>query len=132
MTYDEYIATTKKNCMMVLADCDNEELENIEHLRKILWEDDRVTGVIGGYCTSTEGNAAENIKGTLFNKEFLKDFNEHNLNMQTIMAYGPEAVDVVIRCLCLKHISILELVEKERENRSEKEKDTRRNSVVRV
>ena len=132
MTYDEYIATTKKNCMMVLADCDNEELENIEHLRKILWEDDRVTGVIGGYCTSMEGNAAENIKETLFNKEFLKDFNEHNLNMQTIMAYGPEAVDVVIRCLCLKHISILELVEKERENRSEKEKDTRRNSVVRV
>ena len=129
MTYDEYIAATKKNCMMVLADCDNEELENIEHLRKILWEDDRVTGVIGGYCTSMEGNAAENIKGTLFNKEFLKDFNEHNLNMQTIMAYGPEAVDVVIRCLCLKHISILELVEKERQRRIKREKEAHTNAV---
>ena len=99
MTYDEYIEATKKNCMTVMADCDIEELENIEYLRKILWEDDKVTGVYGGYCTSAEGNAAENIKGTLFNKEFLKDFNEHNLNMQTIMAYGPEAVDVVNRCL---------------------------------
>ena len=129
MTYDEYIAATKKNCMMVLEDCDNEELENIEHLRRILWEDDKVTGVIGGYCTSTEGNAAENIKGTLFNKEFLKDFNEHNLNMQTIMAYGPEAVDVVIRCLCLKHISILELVEKERQRRIKREKEAHTNAV---
>ena len=132
MTYDEYIEATKKNCMTVLAECDSRELEDIECLRKILWGDDRVTGVIDGYCTSLEGNAADNIKGTLFNKEFLKDFNEHNLNMQTIMAYGPEAVDVIIRCLCLKHISILELVEKERENRSTKEKDTRRNSVIRV
>ena len=123
---------TNDTVLPVLADCDIEELENIEYLRKILWEDDKVTGVYGGYCTSAEGNAAENIKGTLFNKEFLKDFNEHNLNMQTIMAYGPEAVDVVIRCLCLKHISILELVEKERESRSAKEKDTRRNSVFRV
>ena len=129
MTYDEYIAATKKNCMMVLEDCDNEELENIEHLRRILWEDDKVTGVIGGYCTSTEGNADENIKGTLFNKEFLKDFNEHNLNMQTIMAYGPEAVDVVIRCLCLKHISILELVEKERQRRIKREKEAHTNAV---
>ena len=129
MTYDQYIEATKKNCMTVLADCDNEELENIEHLRKILWEDDRVTGVIGGYCTSMEGNAAENIKGTLFNKKFLKDFNEHNLNMQTIMAYGPEAVDVVIRCLCLKHISILELVEKERQRRIKREKEAHTNAV---
>ena len=132
MTYENYIEETTNNCMSVLADCSSGQLLDVEYIRKFLWEDDRVTGVIGGYCTSTEGNAAENIKGTLFNKEFLKDFNEHNLNMQTIMAYGPEAVDVVIRCLCLKHISILELVEKERENRSEKEKDTRRNSIVRV
>ena len=132
MTYDQYIEATKKNCMKVLADCTSKELESIEYLRKILWEDDKVTGVIGGYCSSMEGNAAENIEGTIFNKEFLKDFNEHDLNMQTIMAYGPEAVDVVIRCLCLKHISILELVEKERESRSAKEKDTRRNSVFRV
>ena len=57
MTYDQYIEATKKNCMKVLADCTSKELESIEYLRKILWEDDKVTGVIGGYCTSMEMRA---------------------------------------------------------------------------
>ena len=132
MTYQEYIAETTKNCMKVLADYRTRELENIEYLRKVLWEDDRVTGVLGGYCTSLKGNAADNIRGALFDKEFLADFNEHNLNMQTIMAYGPEAVDVIIRCLALKHISILELADKEREYRRAREKETRWSTTVRV
>lgn len=132
MTYDEYIADTTKNCKEVLTECLNTELENIEYLRRILWEDDRVTGVHRGFCTSASGKATERIKGTLFNKEFLADFNEHNLNMQEIMFYGAEAVDVVIRCLALKHISVVKLAEKERERRLQREKEIRRNSAFRV
>ena len=114
MTYDEYIAETKENCKKVLADCTNRQLENIEYLRRILWEDDKVTGVISGVCSSLKGKAAENIKGVLFNSKFLADFNSVGLDMQNVMAYGPEAIDVVARCLALKHISINELVEEER------------------
>ena len=40
MTYDEYIAETTKNCMKALADRTNRELENIELIRKILWQED--------------------------------------------------------------------------------------------
>lgn len=132
MTYDEYIAETTNNCMMVLSECHFGELEEIDHLRKILWEDDRVTGVYSGHCTSLKGSAAANIKGALFDSRFLADFNGHGLNMQTVMAYGPDAVDVIIRCLSLKYISVVELAEKEREKRLGKEKDSRRNSPVRV
>ena len=101
----------------------------VEHLRTLLWEDDRVTGVISGYCTSVNGTAAENIKDVLFDEQFLADFNERGMNMQEIMAYGAEAIDVVARCLALKHISILQLVEKEQRRRIERDRQKRNNSV---
>jgi len=126
MTYDEYIAETTNNCMKALADRTNRELENIELIRKILWQEDRVTGVINGICSSMKGKAAENIKGVLFNNLFLKDFNEVGLNMQNVMAYGPEAIDVVARCLALKHININKLIEEERERRRRREADSRK------
>ena len=129
MTYDEYIAETTKNCMKTLADRTNRELENIELIRKILWQEDRVTGVINGICSSMKGKAAENIKGVLFNNLFLKDFNEVGLNMQNVMAYGPEAIDVVARCLALKHININKLIEEERERRRRREADSRKCST---
>lgn len=129
MTYDEYIAVTTENCKAVLTDCSNRELEVIEHIRRILWEDDRVTGVLSGICSSMKGEAAENIKGVLFNDLFLKDFNQVGLNMQNVMVYGPEAIDVVARCLALKHININKLIEEERENRRRREAESRKCSA---
>ena len=129
MTYDEYLAETTKNCMKALADRTNRELENIELIRRILWQEDRVTGVINGICSSMKGKAAENIKGVLFNDMFLKDFNEVGLNMQNVMAYGPEAIDVVARCLSLKHININKLIEEERERRRRRESESKKCSV---
>ena len=129
MTYENYIEETTNNCMSVLADCSSGQLLDVEYIRKILWEDDRVTGVYGGYCTSAEGNAAENIKEVLFDEQFLADFNERNMNMQEIMAHGAEAIDVVARCLALKHISIKKLVEQERQRRIKRQRESRTNSV---
>lgn len=129
MTYKEYIEETAANCAHVLEDCSAGELLDVEYLRKILWEDDRVTGVISGYCTSAKGNAVENIRDVLFDFEFLRDFNNRDMNMQEIMAYGPDAIDVVARCLSLKHISIRELVEQEQKKRLERDKYTRMNFV---
>ena len=132
MTYREYIEVTSDNCSKVLADCSAGELLDVEYLRMILWEDDRVTGVVSGYCTSSELSAAENIKDVLFDNDFLKDFNERNMNMQEVMAYGAEAIDVAARCLALKHISIRELVEKERQRRRQMQRESARRNVVRV
>lgn len=129
MTYEQYIEETNANCMKVLSDCSAGELLDLEHLRKILWEDDRVTGVMSGYCTSVNGDASENIEDVLFDENFLADFNEREMNMQEVMAYGADAVDVVARCLALKHISILELVENEQKRRIEKSRQMRRNSA---
>ena len=129
MTYENYIEETTNNCMSVLADCSAGQLLDVEYLRKILWEDDRVTGVISGYCTSVNGTAAENIKEVLFDEKFLADFNERNMNMQEIMVYGAEAIDVVARCLALKHISIKKLVEQERQRRSKRQREARNNSI---
>ena len=131
MTYEQYIEETTENCKKVLMDCATGELLDVEHMRKRLWEDDRVTGVYSGACTSVQGSAADNIKDVLFDEQFLADFNERGMNMQEIMAYGAEAIDVVARCLALKHISILQLVEKEQRRRIERDRQ-RRNSSVRA
>ena len=132
MTYEQYIEETRANCAKVLSDCTNRQLENIEYLRRILWEDDKVTGVISGVCSSMKGKAAENIKDVLFNNQFLADFNSVGLNMQNVMAYGPEAIDVVARCLALKHISINDLVEEEREKRLRREAELPHKCSARV
>ena len=129
MTYEQYIEETKANCAKVLSNCSAGELLDVEHLRRLLWEDDRVTGVISGFCTSVNGDAAENIKDVLFDEDFLADFNERKMNMQEVMAYGAEAIDVVARCLALKHISILELVEQEQKRRIERNRQARKNSL---
>ena len=129
MTYENYIEETTNNCMSVLADCSSGQLLDVEYIRKILWEDDRVTGVYNGYCTSANGAAAENIKEVLFDEQFLADFNERNMNMQEIMAHGAEAIDVVARCLALKHISIKKLVEQERQRRIKRQREARTNFV---
>ena len=131
MTYENYIEETTNNCMSVLADCSSGQLLDVEYIRKILWEDDRVTGVYSGYCTSSNGAAAENIKEVLFDEQFLADFNERNMNMQEIMAHGAEAIDVVARCLALKHISMLKLIEQEQQRRRQRQRDARKN-IVRV
>ena len=129
MTYAEYIEETKENCSKVLSDCSESELLDFEHIRKVLWEDDRVTGVVSGYCTSVKTSPSENIKGVLFDSQFLKDFNERDMNMQEVMAYGPDAIDMVARCLALKHISIRELVEHEQRRRIRHQREQRKNSL---
>ena len=129
MTYEQYIEETTENCKKVLMDCATGELLDVEHMRKRLWEDDRVTGVYSGACTSVQGSAADNIKDVLFDEKFLRDFNERGMDMQEVMAYGAEAIDVVARCLALKHISMLELLEQEHQRRIRRRREARKNSV---
>ena len=129
MTYDQYIEETTENCKKVIMDCATGELLDVEHMRKRLWEDDRVTGVYSGHCTSVQGSAADNIKDVLFDEKFLRDFNERGMDMQEVMAYGAEAIDVVARCLALKHISMLELLEQEHQRRIRRRIEARKNAV---
>lgn len=117
MTYKEYIEDTFKNCMTVLSECPVGDLLDANHLRNLLWEDDRVTGVVSGFCTSVKNSVADNIKDVLFDPDFLKDLNARGMNMQNVMFNGPDAIDVAARCLALKHISIHELVKREQERR---------------
>ena len=129
MTYEQYIEETTDNCRKVLSDCSAGELLDLEHMRKILWEDDRVTGVVSGRCSSVNGTPEENIKDVLFDPMFLRDFNEREMDMQYVIAFGAEAIDMVARCLALKHISMIDLIEQEKERRIRRQREARRNSV---
>ena len=119
MTYAEYKKDTYDNCMKVLEDCGDKELVLLDHLKQLLYEDDRVTGVMSGKCSSANATVLSNISEILFDEAFLKDFNAHGLNMQTVMAYGAEAIDVAARCLALSHISVRDLAAQEAQRREE-------------
>ena len=129
MTYKQYIENTTDNCRKVLSDCSAGELLDLEHMRKILWEDDRVTGVLNGRCISVNDIPEADIIDVIFDPMFLKDFNERGMNMQEVMAYGVPAIDVVARCLALKHISMIDLIEEEQQRRIKRQKEARKNSV---
>ena len=43
MTYREYIKATYDNCKKALSDCTMDQLSDLEKVKRILWEDDRVT-----------------------------------------------------------------------------------------
>lgn len=129
MTYEQYIEETTDNCRKVLSDCSAGELLDLEHMRKILWEDDRVTGVVSGRCSSVNGTPEDNIKDVLFDPMFLRDFNEREMDMQYVMAFGAEAIDMVARCLALKHISMIDLIEQEKERRIRRQREARKISA---
>ena len=48
------------------------------------------------------------------------------MNMQNVMYYGAEAIDVVARCLALNHINITELADQELSRRRDRDKHMRR------
>lgn len=129
MTYADYIKETTENCMKVLSECSANDILNDKRIKEILWQDDRVTGVVSGCCTSLKGSAEENIKDILVDEEFLEDFNKREMDMQETLAYGPQALDSVARCLALSHISIRELIENEQKRRIEKERQARNNPI---
>ena len=124
MTYEQYINETERNCMTVLSELNAGQLLDFEYCRKVLRQDDRVTGVMNGACESVKGSVADNIKDVLFDERFLRDFNERGMDMQTIMASGPDAIYVVARCLALKHISLTELIEYEKSRRRERDRQS--------
>ena len=129
MTYADYIKETTENCMKVLSECSANDILNDKYISELLWTDDRVTGVVSGQCTSLKGSAEENIKDILIDEEFLEDFNKRGMDMQETLAFGPQALDSVARCLALKHISIRELIELEKKKRIEKERQVKNNPV---
>ena len=132
MTYTDYINETRENCLKVLSELSDSDIQNTEKTVRFLATDDRVTGVYSEHCTSMKGNAEDNIKDVIFDEEFLNDFNGNKMDMQDTMAHGPEAVDAIVRYLAIKHISIIELIEQEKAKRRLKREKTARDNSVRT
>lgn len=59
--------------MSVLSECSYDELFDLEHIKKLLWEDDRVTGVFTGCCSSTKEGITAHIEEVLYDDSFLRD-----------------------------------------------------------
>lgn len=131
MTFDQYIEDTRKNIRLAMKDCSTEELYSVDHLRRMFWEDDSVTGVASGHCTAAGASAADLIKDVLFDDKFLAEVNRNGFNMQSIMADGPDMVDVAARCIALSVINLTELANEEIEERQRQKAEKKRSQAAR-
>ncbi len=118
MTYSEYKKDTLLNCMTVLSECSYNELFELEHVKRLLWEDDRVTGVFSGHCTSSNEDIIRQIDSVLFDQSFICDAIECDLSLWITMNSSPDMIDVTIRCVCLLQFNIFELVSWEIQRRN--------------
>lgn len=75
-----------------------------DDMYEALFIDDAVTGNGSGSYTFDSAEAAENARGLLFDEEFASEAEAAGLDVG-LFAEGPEAVDVVARCLALALVS---------------------------
>ena len=113
MTYPEYKYATIHNCMSVLSECSYDELFDLEHIKRLLWGDDRVTGVFSGCCSSTTEGITAHIDEVLYDDSFLRDAHICGIDHYVMMNASVLLIDVTVRCICLLQINILELVNME-------------------
>lgn len=63
--------------------------------------DDDVTGNASGSCTFDRDLAVRHVSDLIWDDDFLKALDEAEEDLGKLVAKGPEAVDVVARCLAL-------------------------------
>lgn len=103
MNWDEYMSTVKSDALDVIGEI-GKDYEEWEELYDALFVDDSVTGNGSGSYTMSSAKAAENVAGIIWDEEFAERCKEYGYD-GVPTDQGPEAVDVIARCLALGELS---------------------------
>lgn len=103
MTFEEYKAQVEGDAREAIAE-GSEWCESWDEMYDALFVDDAVTGNGSGSYTFNAARAAENAQGLVFDDDFIAEARVAGYGME-LFAEGPEAVDVVARCLALGLVS---------------------------
>lgn len=120
MTYNEYIATTKKNVELALKNYSPKELESGKAL-SLLPLDDYVTGASIGRCLNATADDYSSLSELVVDHNFLDEVSKYKVDMTVIFGKGPEIIDVLARRFALTHVEAEKLIEEEIKSRKKKQ-----------
>lgn len=102
MAYD-YYNTVLQDAKDALDD-QGEYFDDFEDFMDYLWVDDSVTGNGSGSYFFNAAKAREAVSDFIWSEEFNEMVGEFGIDVDKLMADGPEAVDVSIRCWYLGQV----------------------------
>lgn len=103
MTWEDYLDEVAADA----RECIEEEYSNCrdwDEMSELLFVSDHVTGNGSGSYTFSRAQAAENVGGIVFDLDVLELFRSYGYDHVPVEE-GPEAVDVIARCLALGEVS---------------------------
>lgn len=103
MTFEDY----KREVLMDARQAIEENVgwwESWDEAYDGLFVDDSVTGNGSGSYTFNAARARENVRGLLYDDEFMSEAEGAGIGVE-VFGRGPEAVDVIARCLALGCVS---------------------------
>lgn len=103
MDWNDYMSAVKDDALCVI-DESGKDYDEWEELYDAIFLDDSVTGNGSGSYTFSSAKAAENVAGIIWDDEFVERCKEYGYAGVPTEA-GPEAVDVIARCMALGELS---------------------------
>ncbi|MBM6943491.1 hypothetical protein [Collinsella intestinalis] len=103
MTFEDYMRQVEEDAREAIAES-ADWYESWDGMYDALFTEDAVTGNGSGSYTFGAARAAENARGLAFDDGFIAEARAAGYGTE-LFAEGPEAVDVVARCLALGLVS---------------------------
>lgn len=103
MDWDDYMTAVKAGALEAVEEYGG-DFEEWESVYDALFVDDSVTGNGSGSYTFSRAEAAENVAGIIWDEDFAKRCRDYGWN-GVPTEEGPEAVDVIARCIALSELS---------------------------
>ena len=111
MDFNDYIEETRTNARAAIVELLTYD-HNMDHddIYDSLFTDDSVTGNGSGSFTFNTYKAQENVADLIWDDDFIDVLHEYGYESVPV-EQGPEALDVIARCLALSYVDIDELIE---------------------
>ena len=103
MTWDEYIEQVTSDAEDVISWGEYDDCKDLEEVEERLFVDDAVTGHGSGsyYCNSYKASQA--VAELVFDDDFTSELRGIGYDLGEAVEQGPEALDVIARCLALPY-----------------------------
>lgn len=102
MTFNDYIEEVRADGLAWIEEV-YRDYDNFYDLHDDMWTEDSITGNGSGSYTFNYLVARQNVAELIWDDDFLSELREMDMNLADLMEQGPEAVDVVARCLALAY-----------------------------
>lgn len=101
MLFEDYKRDVLADATRAIEYGDYDYCTTFEGVYDEMFIDDSITGNGSGSYTFCTYTARENVKDLIWDEDFLDRLHEYDMTLESIMKDGPEAIDVIARCIAL-------------------------------